>query len=43
VALQRLTGQSMGTVDRDTSALEAARVAEKWTEWLQRRGGGSGR
>ena len=26
-----------------SATLEAAQVAEKWTEWLQRGGGGSGR
>jgi len=43
VALQRLTGRSMGTVDRGTSVEEAAHVADLWMEWLKRRGGGSGR
>jgi HEAT repeat protein len=43
VALERLTGTSLGTVDRDTSLEEAAVVADLWTEWFQRRGGESGK
>lgn len=36
IALERMTGRSFGTVDRDTSLADAERVADQWAGWLLR-------
>ena len=36
IALERITGLSMGTVDRTTAKREAERVADEWSRWWER-------